>query len=87
MNRFAAMTRTEAPIYNIWDEESEQSDEWTYNLPAALRFARFAARKHGTPYHVASYVEYVDEAGYLHTDFHSNARVATYTPEGEEMRA
>lgn len=87
MTRFATMTRAEAPTYNVWDEDCAWTDAWTDNLAAALRFARFAARKHGTPYHVAAYVEYVDGDGYLHTDGQSDTHVATYTPEGEEPRA
>jgi hypothetical protein len=78
--RFANMTPTDSPIYNVWDDECEHTDAWTYNLAAALRFARFAARKNGATYHVAAYVEYTDRDGCVHTDFHSNQAVLTATP-------
>ena len=79
-NRFDSMTPTDEPIYNVWDSDNARADAWTYNRAAALRLARFAARKNGTTYHVAAHCEYLDRDGNIVTDFHSDRRIFTATP-------
>lgn len=68
-------------VYHVWDDDNTRLDRWTYSQRAALRFARFLARKYGVVFHVTEYTERFDRDGFIETDPRSDVHVATFTPE------